>query len=196
MFVSGGQRNSKGVFFFRNMLSFDTEKNKLLEFHHSKYNLCMVREIHYNSLTDSCSLLCLYSKWLSINKPDGLDTDMFSVSTFITTWLGNHDLSFPFTPFSCYHHPSYQLLQYSKMPALTSECHFIQQPSKSNSEAIQKTSLPFPNGSTGTLELANTTSNRAPQNNCWLYPKAKDRTKNIRLPHFWILNKWFFWRKL
>lgn len=156
----------------------------------------MVREIHYNSLTVSCSPLCLYIKFLSINKPDGIDTDMFSVCTFMTTWLCNHDLSFPFIPFSCYHHPSYELLQYSKMPTQTSECHLIQQPSKNYFEAIQKTSLPNPNGSTDTLGLDNTASNRAPQNNCWLYPKVKDRTKNTRLLYFWILNKWFLHRKI
>lgn len=98
----------------------------------------MVREIHYNSLTAPCSSLCLYSKLLFINKPAGFDNDMFC--TFITTWLCNHNLSFPFTPFSCYHHPSYKLLQYSKMPTLISDCHPIQPPSKNYFEAIQKIS--------------------------------------------------------
>lgn len=164
----------------------------------------MGREIHYNSLTVSCSPLCLYSKLLSINKPDGFGIDMFSVCTFITIRLCNHDLSFPLTPFSCYHHPSYKLLHYSKMPTLTSECHLIQPPSKNYFETIQKTSLPYPNGCTDTLRvrhlgpvtagtslpherLANTASSRAPQNNCWLYPKVKHRTK---IQDYYIFGFW------
>lgn len=38
-----------------------------------------------------------------------------------------------------------------QMPAGTSDCHLIQPPSKNCSEAIQKTSLPYPNGSKDTL---------------------------------------------
>lgn len=39
-----------------------------------------------------------------------------------------------------------------------------------------------------TLGLANTASNRVPQNNCWLYPKVKDRTKiqDYYIFGFWI----------
>lgn len=109
-----------------------------MEFNHSKHNLCMIREICYDSLTVSCSPLCLYSRLLSINKPDGFDTVMFSVCTFITTWLCNHNLSFPFTPFSCYHHPSYKLVQYSYMPTLTSECHLSSNPARTTLKRFKR----------------------------------------------------------
>lgn len=144
-----------------------------MEFNHSKYNLCMVREIHCNSLTGSCSPLCLYSKLLSINKPDGFDTDMFSVCTFITTRLCNHNLSFPLSPFSCYHHPSYKLLHCSKMPTLTSECH----PARTTLKQFKDFSSLSQWLHRHAGGLANIASNRASQNNCWLCPKVKHKTK-------------------
>lgn len=137
----------------------------------------MVRENYDDSLTVSCYPSCLYSNLLSINKPEGFDTPKFSACTFVTRWLCNHDLASPCTPFSCYHHPPYKLLQQSKVPTKESECHFSQQPNKNYFETIQKTSFPYLNSSTDTLGLANMGSNGAPQNNCWLYPKVKDRTK-------------------
>lgn len=113
---------------------------------------------------------------------------MFSACTFVTRWLCNHDLDSLCTPFSCYHHVSYKLLQQSKMPTTESECHLSQQHSKNYLETIQKISLPCPNSSTDTLGLVNTASNRASQNNCWLYPKVKCRTKiqDDYILRFWI----------
>lgn len=155
----------------------------------------MVRENYDDSLTVSRCPSCLYGKLLSINKPEGFDTAMFSACTFVTRWLCNHDLASPCIPFSCYHHPSYKLLKQSKMPTTESECHLFQQTSKNYFETIWKISLPYPNSSTDTLGLANTASNNAPQNNCWLHPKVKRQNKNTRLLYFKILNKWFLSRK-
>lgn len=167
-----------------------------MEFNHSKHNLCMIREICYDSLTVSCSPLCLYSRLLSINKPDGFDTVMFSVCTFITTWLCNHNLSFPFTPFSCYHHPSYKLVQYSYMPTLTSECHFIQQPSKNYFETIQETSLPSPNGCRDWgLPIQLPTEHHKTTAGFIQKLKIGQKYKTIKILYFWILNKWFLHRK-
>lgn len=137
----------------------------------------MVRENNDDSLTVSCYPSCLYSNLLSINKPEGFDTPKFSACTFVTRRLCNHDLASPCTPGSCYHHPPYKPLQRSKVPTKESECCSLQQPSKNYFEIIQKISFPYLNSSTDTPALANTGSNGAPQNNCWLYPKLKTGQK-------------------
>lgn len=166
-----------------------------MEFNHSKDNLCMAREIHYNSLTVSCSPLCLYSKLQSINKPDGFDPDMFSVCTFITTWFCNHDLSSPFTPSGCYHHPPTNCCSTPKCLHWQVNAILSSHPARTTLKQFKRLLFPIPMASQTLWGVSQCSSQQIYTKQLLALSKSQIQDKNTRLLYFWILSKWFSHRK-